>query len=43
MTEEQDGSQELVIHAPWFKDEQFAGLVEISIPLQGDIRRIKHP
>ena len=42
-TGEQDGSQELVIHAPWFKDGQFAGLVEISLPFQGEIRRNKHP
>ncbi len=42
MTEEQDGSKELVIHAPWFRDGQFAGLVEISLPLEGDINKIKH-
>lgn len=38
---EEDGSQELVIHSPWYQDGDFAGLVEIAIPLEAPIRHVK--
>jgi transcriptional regulator with PAS, ATPase and Fis domain len=34
---EVDGDRELVIHSPWFKEGEFAGLVEITLPLKGEI------
>ncbi len=38
---EENGERELVIHAPWYKQGTFAGIVEISVPLTGEIRVIK--
>jgi transcriptional regulator with PAS, ATPase and Fis domain len=35
---EENGGQELVIHSPWFKDGEYAGLVEITLPLEGEIK-----
>jgi hypothetical protein len=35
---EENGVQELVIHSPWFKEGVFAGLVEITLPLKGEIK-----
>lgn len=42
IAEEKD-SQELVIHSPWYKDGEFAGLVEIAVPVADPIRRVKRP
>lgn len=38
---EENGERELVIHVPWFKQGTFSGIVEISVPLAGEIRVIK--
>lgn len=35
---EENGQQELVIHSPWFTEGEFAGLVEITLPLRGEIK-----
>lgn len=35
---EENGTRELVIHSPWFKDGEFAGLVEITLPLNDVIK-----
>lgn len=39
-TAEEDGQTELVIHAPWFQNGQFAGIVEITVPLEGEIKHL---
>lgn len=38
---EENGERELVIHAPWYQQGEFSGLVEITVPLEGDINEIK--
>jgi transcriptional regulator with PAS, ATPase and Fis domain len=38
---EENGQRELVIQSPWFQDGNFAGLVEISVELHGEIPLIK--
>jgi transcriptional regulator with PAS, ATPase and Fis domain len=38
---EENGERELVIHAPWYKGGEFSGLVEITVPLEGEIMEIK--
>jgi transcriptional regulator with PAS, ATPase and Fis domain len=35
---EENGERELVIHSPWFKEGEFAGLVEITLPFNGEIQ-----
>jgi transcriptional regulator with PAS, ATPase and Fis domain len=35
---EENGGRELVIHSPWFIEGEFAGLVEITLPLKGKIK-----
>jgi transcriptional regulator with PAS, ATPase and Fis domain len=40
---EENGTLELAIHAPWYKDGIFAGLVEITVPLENEIRVVKRP
>lgn len=37
---EEGGGRELVIHVPWYRAGVFAGLVEISVPIEGEIRVI---
>lgn len=36
-THEEDGVRELVLHVPWYKDDNFAGLVEITLPFEGEV------
>ncbi len=38
---EENDCQELVIHAPWYKDGEFAGLVEIAVPVDLPIRHLR--
>jgi len=38
---EEGGGRELVLHVPWYTEGAFAGLVEISIPIEGEIRVVK--
>lgn len=35
---EENGGHELVIHSPWFNKGEYAGLVEITLPLEGEIK-----
>ena len=36
-TTEEDGQKELVIHAPWYQNGEFSGLVEITVQFEGEI------
>jgi len=38
---EENGQRELVIQSPWYQNGEFAGLVEISVEVQGEIPLIK--
>jgi transcriptional regulator with PAS, ATPase and Fis domain len=38
---DENGKMELVIHAPLFENGLFAGLAEISLPLETSIRKVK--
>jgi transcriptional regulator with PAS, ATPase and Fis domain len=38
---EENGQREQVIQSPWYRDGKFAGLVEISVEVQGEIPLIK--
>ncbi len=40
-TVEENGKTELVIHAPWYQDGRFSGLVEIVLELGGPIPHIR--
>lgn len=35
---EEKGEKELVIHSPWYQEGVFAGLVEITLPFDGEIK-----
>ncbi len=39
-THDADGQQELVLHVPWYREGEFAGLVEIALPLESEIRNL---
>ncbi len=36
-THVENGVQEVVLHVPWYQEGKFAGLVEISLPYEGEI------
>jgi len=40
-TVEKQGEKELVVQTPWYKNGEYAGLIEITLPLSGDIPHIK--
>jgi transcriptional regulator with PAS, ATPase and Fis domain len=39
-TVEEKGKKELVIQSPWYQDGKYSGLVEIVVPIEGEIQRI---
>jgi hypothetical protein len=36
-TIEKDGRRKLIYQSPWFRDGEFAGFVELSLPLPDDM------
>ena len=36
-TSEEDGKKEIILQVPWYRGGVFAGLVEIALPIEGEI------
>jgi len=38
---EKDGEKKMILQAPWYKEHKLAGLVEITMPIAGEIPAVK--